>query len=80
MNIQSKINKLLQALRYKGYVLKIDSQQFLSKDDNKIITKYILYEDHPKKGEVFYSKVKILMHLVELYKKVGEADGQEVIT
>lgn len=71
MNIQSKINKLLQAFRYKGYILKVDTQQFLSDDDNRMITKYILYESHPKKGEVFYSKVKMFKYLAELYKKVG---------
>lgn len=71
MNIQSKINKLLMVLRLKGYILKIDTKQFLSEDEGKIITKYILYESHPKQGEVFYSKVKMLIHLADLYKKVG---------
>lgn len=70
MNIQSKINRLLQGVRCKGYMLKVDTHQFLSEDDSKMITKYILYEDHPKKGEVFYSKVKMLKYLAELYKKV----------
>jgi hypothetical protein len=75
MNMQSKINKLLQAFRSKGYILKIDTEQFLSEDESRIMTKYILYENHPKKGEVFYSKVKMLIYLSELYKKVGGADG-----
>jgi hypothetical protein len=71
MNIQSKINKLLQAFRMKGYILKINTEQFLSEDESRMITKYILYESHPKKGEVFYSKVKMLIYLADLYKKVG---------
>lgn len=75
MNIQSKINKLLQVFRIKGYILKIDTEQFLSEDESRIITKYILFESHPKKGEVFYSKVKLLLYLAELYKKVGGVNG-----
>ncbi|GAA0085285.1 hypothetical protein UT300007_17240 [Clostridium sp. CTA-7] len=71
MNIQSKINKLLQAFRIKGYILKIDTEQFLSEYESRIMTKYILYESHPKNGVVFYSKVKMLIYLADLYKKVG---------
>lgn len=75
MNIQGKINKLLQAFRNKGYMLKINTEQFLSEDESRMMTKYILYESHPKNGEVFYSKVKMLIYLAELYKKVGGVDG-----
>lgn len=75
MNIQGKINKLLQAFRNKGYMLKINTEQFLSEDESRMMTKYILYESHPKNGEVFYSKVKMLIYLADLYKKVGGVDG-----
>lgn len=75
MNIQGKINKLLQAFRNKGYMLKINTEQFLSEDESRMMTKYILYESHPKNGEVFYSKVKMLIYLADLYKKVGGEDG-----
>ncbi|MBS4958272.1 MAG: hypothetical protein KHZ99_14665 [Clostridium sp.] len=75
MNIQGKINKLLQAFRAKGYILKINTEQFLSEDESRMMTKYILYESHPKKGEVFYSKIKLLIYLAELYKKVGGSSG-----
>lgn len=75
MNIQSKINKLLMALRVKGIYLRIDTEQFPADDMERMITKYIVYETHPKKGQVFYSKLKMLEYLIELYKKVGEADG-----
>ena len=71
MNIQSKINKLLTALKHKGYILKINTEQFYSEDQDRVCTKYILYETHPKKGEVFYSKVNMLKYLVKIYKKVG---------
>ena len=75
MNIQRKINKLLMALRTKGIYLRINTEQFPSDDMERMITKYIVYESHPKNGEVFYSKLKILEYLVDLYKKVGGADG-----
>lgn len=59
----------------KGYILKINTEQFLSEDESRIMTKYIVYESHSKKGKVFYSKVKLLIYLAHLYKKVGGADG-----
>lgn len=74
MNIQSKINKLLMALRYKGIAIKTNTEQFFA-DDDKLITKYIVYETHPREGQVFYSKIKMLEYLVDLYKKVGVNDG-----
>lgn len=74
MNIQSKINKLLMALKTKGIYLRINTEQFHN-DEDKLITKYIVYDVHPKKGQVFYSKLKVLLFLVDLYKKVGANDG-----
>lgn len=74
MNIQSKINKLLMALKTKGIYLKINTEQFYN-DEDKLMTKYIVYDVHPKEGQVFYSKLKVLLFLVDLYKKVGGADG-----
>ena len=38
MNIQSKINKLLMALRVKGRYLRIDTEQFPSNDMERMIT------------------------------------------
>ncbi|GAA0684763.1 hypothetical protein [Clostridium cadaveris] len=75
MNIQSKINKLLVALRQKGYVIKLNTTQYYSEEKEKIITKYILWESHPKEGETYYSKIDILKRLIEIYKEVGGADG-----
>ena len=53
MNIQSKINKLLMALRVKGIYLRINTEQFPSDDMDRMITKYIVYETHPRQGQVF---------------------------
>jgi hypothetical protein len=63
------------ALKIKGIILKTDTQQWYAEDSGKVITKYIVYEEHPKKdGEVFYSKINMLKYLAELYKKVGEEE------
>lgn len=75
MNIQGKINKLIAAFKAKGYVIKIDTQQYFSEEREKIVTKYILWETHPKEGEVYYSKIDLLKRLAELYKKVGDSSG-----
>lgn len=72
-NIQGSINKLLYALKLKGEEYKINTEQYYLED--RLATKYILYQIHPKKdGEVFFSKVKLLKHLAELYKGCGN-DG-----
>jgi hypothetical protein len=76
INIQSKINKILLALKVKkGIIIKIDTQQFYSEEKQKVFTKHIVYEDHPKNGEVFYSKVEMLKYLVNLYKGTGDLSG-----
>lgn len=76
MNIQSKIKKVLLALKVKkGIIIKIDTQQFYSEEKQKVFTKNIVYEDHPKNGEIFYSKVDMLKYLVNLYKGTGDLSG-----
>lgn len=75
MDIQKKISKLLLSLRMKGYIYKINVSQYYSEEKQKIINKYILWDTHQKEGEVFYSKIKLLEYLIELYKKVGVNDG-----
>lgn len=75
-NLQTQINKVLLALRMKGIVYKINTKQFYSKRDERFITKYILWEFNEwKDGEVFYSKVKLLLYLVEKYKEVNGGDS-----
>lgn len=75
MNIQSKINKLLMALKTKGYIYKVNQEQFYIEEKNRVCTKYILYETTPKQGEKFYSKIEMLKHLAKLYKEVGALSG-----
>lgn len=72
-NIQTKINKLLVALRLKGAVYKINTSQYYSEKRERICTKMILWEEHPNRdGEVFYSKVELLKYLAERWKEVNE--------
>jgi uncharacterized protein Yka (UPF0111/DUF47 family) len=44
MNIQSKINKLILALKVKGRIVGINSKQFYAEDNKKMITKYEIQE------------------------------------
>lgn len=72
-NIQSNINKLLYALKLKGEIYKINTEQFYIEDN--LVTKYTVYQHHPKKdGEVFYSKVKLLKYLADKYKEGGNSE------
>lgn len=68
MNIQKNINKVLLALKLQGHEYFINTQQFKSKKTDKIVTKYIIYDDNPKDGIECYSKVQLLNSLVFLYK------------
>lgn len=75
-NVQKKINKLLMALRQRGIVYKINTQQFYYKKQDRICTKMILWEEHPQRdGEEFYSKAELLKYLAERWKEVRE-DGE----
>ena len=78
-NIQTKINKLLMALRLKGIVYKVNTSQYYSEKRDRICTKMILWEEHPNRdGEVFYSRVELLKHLVERWKEVNDhGEGSE---
>ena len=72
-NIQTKINKLLMALRLKGIVYKVNTSQYYSEKRERICTKMILWEDHPNRdGEVFYSKVEMLKYLADRWKEVNQ--------
>ena len=75
-NIQKNINKVLLALRTKGIVYKINSKQFYSSEQKRIITKYILFEFSEREdGEPFYSKKELLLYLVERWKEVNGGDS-----
>ena len=71
MNVQSKIGKLLLALKYKGQIVKIDTNQVYSKEKDKVFTKYIVYTTKPKDGEIFWGKIELLKYLAGLYKELG---------
>ena len=68
MIIQKNIDKLLLALRMRGYEYYIDKKLFYSEKLERMTTKYVLHEGNPREGTVFFSKVKLLTHLVFLYK------------
>ena len=71
-NIQTKINKLLKALRAAGVVYKINTQQFYSEQQDRLCTKMILWEFNPHEdGEVFYSKIELLKYLAERWTEVN---------
>lgn len=73
MNVQNKIDKLLLALKMKGYEFFIDQSQFYSENLNKRCTKYIVHDGNPREGEVFFSKLKLLLYLADLYKSVSDS-------
>ncbi len=87
MNIQSKINKLLNAIRFKNINIKMDTIQAYSEEREKYFNIYKVYIKEwttNKKGErvfkyilqdEFTSKVDLLKYLVDKYKE-GEANGR----
>lgn len=75
MNIQKNINKVLSALKMHGHEYFINTQQFRSRKTDKIVTKYIIYDDNPKDGIECYGKVQLLNNLVFLYKALLYKSG-----
>lgn len=71
-NTQSKINKLLSALRTKGIIYKINTHQFYSEKQQKVLQKMILWEGKPNKdGITFFNKVELLKYLADKWKEVN---------
>lgn len=75
MNVQKNINKVLLALKMNGHEYFINQQQFKSKKTDKVVTKYIIYDDNPRDGIECFSKVKVLENLVFLYKDLLYKQG-----
>lgn len=87
MNLQSKINKLLTAIRIKNVNIKVDTIQAYSEEREKYFNIYKVYIkqwSENKRGErvqkyvlqnEFTSKIDLLKYLVDKYKE-GEADGR----
>ena len=55
MNIQKNIDKIIIALRMRGYDYYIDTVQFYSDKIERMTTKYVLHEGNPRDGTVFFS-------------------------
>ncbi len=63
MNIRATINKLQSALITKGYIYKINTYQFYSEQQNRMITSYRITEKQPyrkKNGEMSKKDVELL--------------------
>lgn len=63
MNIRATINKLQSALIAKGYIYKINTYQFYSEQQNRMITGYRITEKQSyrkKNGEMSVKDVEIL--------------------
>jgi RNA polymerase-interacting CarD/CdnL/TRCF family regulator len=70
MNIQSKINKLILALRTKGRIVRINTEQFYAEDSGRMITKY-------KIGEVSEAAEADQRVIKALYKKLNSKKTPE---
>ena len=63
MNIRAKINKLQKALIQRGYIYKINTYQFYSEQQNRMITGYRITHKQPyrkKNGEMSVKDVELL--------------------
>lgn len=84
MNIKVTINKLQKALIQCGYIYKINTYQFFSEQQNRMITGYRITQKQPyrkKNGEMSEedvellnscSQVEVLKWFVEKWKEVRE--------
>lgn len=84
MNIRKTINKLQSALIAKGYIYKINTYQFYSDQQNRMITGYRITQKQPyqkKNGEMSEkdvelmnscSQVEVLTWFVERWNEVKE--------
>ena len=69
-NAQSKINKLILALRVKGRIVGINSEQFYCEDSKRMITKY-------KIGEISEAAEADKRVIKALYKKLNSKKTTE---
>lgn len=56
VNYQVKINKILMALKIKGRIILMSTEQFYSKKFEKVCTKFCITEQTPEKQEI---KIKL---------------------
>ena len=83
MNIRAKINKLQKALIQRGYIYKINTYQFYSEQQNRMITGYRITQKQPyrKKNEEMSvkdvellnscSQVEVLKWFVGKWKEIN---------
>lgn len=86
MRIRQTIHKLQSALIAKGYIYKINTYQFHSKQQNRMITGYRITQKQPyrkKNGEMSEkdvelfnscSQMEVLKWFVEKWNEVKESD------
>lgn len=63
MNIRATINKLQKALIQRGYIYKINTYQFYSEQQNRMITGYRITQKQPyrnKNGEMSKKDVELM--------------------
>lgn len=84
MNIRATINKLQKALIQRGYIYKLNTYQFYSDQQNRMITGYRITQKQPyrkKNGEMSKkdvelmnncSQVEVLTWFVERWNEVKE--------
>lgn len=87
MNIRQTVNKLQKALLQHGYIYKINTYQFYSEEQNRLITGYKIMQKQPyrkKNGEMSEkdiellnscSQMKVLKWFVAEWKKVKDGDN-----
>lgn len=72
MNIKQTINKLQKALLHKGYIYKLNTYQFYSEQQNRLITGYRITEKQGKKDVELLkscSQVEVLKWFVNEWEK-----------
>lgn len=77
MNIRKTINKLQSALIAKGYIYKINTYQFYSDQQNRMITGYRITKKQGKKDAELLnscSQAEVLKWFAEEWNEVKEND------
>ena len=76
MNIQSKITKLLLALRMKGRIVGMNTKQFYAEDSQRMITKYEIGEISEQAK--IDNKIITLLYSKLKSKKLSEEEREEI--
>ena len=71
MNLNGKLKKLQTALVKKGIIIKINTNQFYSEEQHRMITQYRVCEDNEELIKTC-SMVEVIKCLLERYRQVVE--------